>query len=407
MKPTDFKEDEVTFTASSTGGTSLVSDDDYFAATFSDLIVIKSGVGVFYRTALSKKLAGKVVSVSPVIQELTEGFNGRASPADLETLFQLIHLYATAPRADTSALVSFQNQQRSFLINREATPGSAFQDSLIAALYGDHPRRRAPTLEVIDNLDLERSLALYKDRFADMGDFTFIFVGNFEIDQLKSLAQTYLGTLPTSPREETWRNVDPGLPDGVIKKAARKGQEPQGQVGIIFHGPFAYNRPNRHHLRSLQAVLDIKLREELREERAGIYNASVQSGASDKPDSTYTFSVFFGCDPERAEELIEAVFAEIKEMKGEENLDEYVEKVQEQQRRQRETNLEQNAFWLGTLNFYYQHPDENLLDVFTYVDVIDALTSDDIREAARRYLNTDRYVQVVLYPDSESGDSEN
>ncbi len=409
MKPTDFKEDEVVFSATSDGGTSLVSDDDYFDATFSDILVMKSGVGVFDRTALSKKLTGKVVTVSPSIQELSEGFNGRASPDDLETLFQLIHLYATAPRIDTSAVVSFQNQQRSFLINREATPGSAFQDSLIAALYGDHPRRQVPTIEQIDNLDAEKSLALYKDRFADTGDFTFFFVGNFEIETLKTLAQTYLGTLPSTPREETWRDVDPGLPEGVIKKDARKGQEQQGQVALIFQGPFTYTRQNRHHLRSLQAVLDIKLREELREERGGIYNASVQSGASDRPDTTYSITVFFGCDPKRAEELIGAVFAEIEEMKGDENLDEYVDKVKEQQRRQRETGLEQNNFWLYQLSFYYGHPNEDLLDVFTYTDVIDALTSDDIRKAARAYLNTDNYVQVVLYPDadSESGDSEN
>ena len=406
MKPTDFKEDEVRFTASSDGGTSLVSDDDYFVATFADLLVIKSGVGVFDQTALSKKLTGKVVSVSPFISETGEGLNGRASPADLETLFQLIHLYVTAPRADSSALISFQNQQKAFLVNRQATPGSAFQDSLIAAFYGDNPRRQVPTVEQIDNLDLQKALTIYKDRFADTDDFTFIFVGNFDVETLKTLAQTYLGTLPATEREETWRDVEPDLPEGTVVKVARKGQDPQGQVGIIFHGPIVYDREHRHRLRSLEAVLDIKLREELREERAGIYNASVQSSAGDTPDPSYTLSVFFGCDPERAEELTQAVFAEIEEVKGDENLDEYIEKVQEQQRRQRETSLEQNGFWLGTLSFYYEHPDEDLLDVFRYGDLIDSLTGEDVREAARQYLN-DRYVQVTLVPESGSGNSEN
>ena len=408
MKPTDFKEDEVRFTASSPGGHSLVSDDDYFVGAFADLLVIKSGVGVFNRTALSKKLTGKVVSVSPYIGELSEGLSGRASPADLETLFQLIHLYVTAPRADTSALVSFQNQQRSFLVNRQATPSSAFQDSLIAALYGDHPRRQMLTIEQLDKLDLQKALAIYQDRFADTDDFTFIFVGNFDPDTLKALAQTYLGTLPATPREETWRDVDSGLPEGVVVKNAYKGQDPKSQVALIFHGPFIYDRLHRHRLRALEGVLDIKLREELREERAGIYSASVQSSASEKPDSTYTFSVFFGCDPERAQELIQAVFDEIEEVKGDEDLSEYIDKVKAQQRRQRETSLEQNGFWLGTLNFYYSHENEDLLDVHRYNELIDSLTAEDIREAARHYL-ADRYVQVVLYPEnfSESGDAEN
>ena len=405
MKPTDFKEDEVRFTASSPGGHSLVGDDDYFNAAYSDLLVIKSGVGAFGQTALSKKLTGKVVSVTPFVGELSEGLNGRASPADLETLFQLIHLYVTAPRADTSALISFQNQQRSFLVNRDATPSSAFQDSLIAAFYGDHPRRQVPTIEQLDNLDLQKALAIYQDRFADTDDFTFIFVGNFEIEALKTLAQTYLGTLPITPREETWRDVEPELPQGVVAKNAYKGQDPQGQVALIFHGPFTYDRLHRHRLRSLEGVLDIKLREELREERSGIYSAAVQSSASEKPDSTYTISVFFGCDPERAEELIEAVFAEIDSLKGDEDLSEYIDKVKEQQRRQRETSLEQNGFWLNTLNFYYSRENEDLLDVHRYTELIDSLTGEDVRQAARHYLD-DRYIQVVLYPEnfSESGE---
>jgi len=407
MKPTDFKEDEVLFSASSPGGSSLASDEDYFDATFADILVTKSGVGAFDQTALQKKLAGKVVSVSPYIGELGEGLNGRASPADLETLFQLIHLYATASRADTTALVSFQNQQRSFLVNREATPASAFQDSLIAAFYGDHPRRQVPTLEQLDDLDLQKAHALYRDRFADMDDFTFIFVGNFDPDTLTALAQTYLGTLPATPREETWRDVGPDLPDGVVEKAAYKGQEPQSQVALVFHGPFDYNRLNRHRLRALEGVLDIKLREELREERAGIYSASVQSSSSDTPDPTYTLSVYFGCDPKRAEELIQAIFDEMDTVKGDDNLDEYIDKVQEQQRRQRETSLEQNGFWLGTLDFYYEHPDEDLLDVLRYEELIDSLTADDIRQAAREYLRNDRYVQVVLYPASDAEDTAN
>lgn len=407
MKPTDFKEDEVRFTASSPGGHSLVGDDEYFDALFADVLVIKSGVGVFDQTALSKKLTGKVVSVSPYIGELGEGLRGSASPADLETLFQLIHLYVTAPRADTSALVSFQNQQRSFLVNRQATPSSAFQDSLIAAFYGDHPRRQMLTIEQLDHLDLRNALAIYRDRFADTDDFTFIFVGHFDPDTLKTLAQTYLGTLPATPREETWRDVGPDLPEGTIAKNAYKGQDPQSQVGLIFHGPFTYDRLHRHRLRALEGVLDIKLREELREERAGIYSASVQSSASERPDSSYTVSVFFGCDPERAEELIQAVFAEIEKVKGDEDLSEYVDKVKEQQRRQRETSLEQNGFWLGVLDFYYDHENEDLLDVYRYNELIDSLTAEDVREAARMYLN-DEYVQVVLYPENflESGDPE-
>lgn len=406
MKPTDFKEDEVRFSAFSPGGTSLYTDEEDFTASQAAALVARSGLGAFDRTALQKKLAGKVASVSPYIGELEEGLGGSASPQDLETLFQLIHLHFISPRADSSALLAFQNQQRSFLQNRNLTPFSAFQDSIITALYGDNLRRQVPTLEQVNALDLNAAFRIYQDRFADAGDFTFIFVGNFDKQQLKSLAQTYLGTLPTTGREEAWRDVAPDLPEGVVEKEAFKGEDQQSQVALVFNGPFDYTRENRHLLRSLEGVVNIKLREELREERAGVYSTAVQSSTTDRPDETYQFIVFFGCAPDRVEELVDAVFAEIDELKNEGISADYLDKVKEQQRRERETNLEENSFWVGTLDFYYTHTDENILDILSYGDLIDTIDEKDIQAAARQYLNADRFVKVVLYPASGSGSSD-
>ena len=99
-KQTDFKNDEVVFRAFSPGGHSLVSDDDHVSATYAAQLVSGSGVGPHDNVTLDKLLAGQRVSVSPYIEELFEGFSGSGSPEDMETLFQLITLYATEPRLD-------------------------------------------------------------------------------------------------------------------------------------------------------------------------------------------------------------------------------------------------------------------------------------------------------------------
>ncbi len=396
MKPTDFKADEVLFTAYSNGGTSLYSDEDYFDATLADLIVQRSGAGDFDQNSLRQKLAGKVVAVNSYVTELTEGFSGRASRVDLETLFQLVHLYATRPRADEAALRSFQNHQRAQLINRQANPASAFSDSLYVAFYGNHARRRLLTIDDIDSLSTEKSLAFFRERFADFGDFTFIFVGSFQVDQLVALARTYLGTLPSQGRQESWRDVEPELPEGAVTKVAYKGQEPKSRVGIVFHGPFAYSRVQDHRLQSLQMVLNMRIREELREARGGIYSASVQAGAVRLPRPQYTFSIYFGCAPERVDELTRAVFDEIEKIKSDAPLADYVARVKEQQRQAHRVRLETNSFWLAALQQAYRH-DESLLPVLHYEDLISTLGPDDIREAARSWL-VDRYIQVKLMP---------
>ena len=399
LKPTDFKQDEVIFRAFSPGGSSLVEDDQYLDASTADALVSRSGVGAFDRTALQKKLSGKVASVSPYISELEEGLRGAASPEDLETLFQLIYLYFTAPRADSSALAAYQNEQIAFLTNRASTPFGPFQDSLIVALCGDHPRCKVPTIEQVQNLDLQNAYRIYQDRFADAGDFTFLFVGNFDLDELQTLAQSYLGTLPTTGRTETWRDMVPDPPGGVVTKTVKKGQAPQSQVALIFRGPFDYDRLSRHRLRSLEGVLDIRLREELRENRAGVYSTTVQSSVSDEPEAEYQLVIVFGCDPERAEELSQAVFEEIEDIKTEGVSADNLAKVKEQQRRERETSLEENSFWLGVLDFYYSQEEEDLLDVLRYNEMIESLTAEDIQNAARQYLNEGSYVKAVLYPE--------
>ena len=400
LKPTTFRKDRVVFTAFSPGGTSLVGDSAYFTASLADLLVRRSGVGDFDQSSLVKRLTGTVASVSPVIGELSEGFGGSASTQDLETLFQLIFLYATEPRLDESALRSFQNHQRAQLANREATPGGAFQDTLFTAFYANNSRRKLMSVDQIDALRADEALAFYRDRFADMEDFIFIFVGDFELGRIRTLATQYLGALPATDRDETWRDVEPDLPLGAVVKEVHKGQDPQSRVALIFHGPLDYTRINRHLLSVLEAVLSMRLREELREARGAIYSASVRSSATRLPRGAYTMNVFFGCAPEHSEELIQAVFHEIARIQTDLELEPYLTKVKQQQRRTRETSLEQNGFWMDTLRFYFENESEDITDIIRYDELIHDVTTEDVRGAARSWL-ADRYVQVTLLPEGK------
>lgn len=405
VKPTDFKEDEVRLTASSPGGLSQIADDAYPQARHAASVVQRSGVGAFTQTALQKKLAGVNASVSPSIGGTEEGFSGTASPEDLETLFQLVHLYATAPRADSSALAAYQRQQRAFLQNRANTPGAAFQDSLTATLYGDHPRVQPPTIAEIDALDRQRLLDIYRERFADASDFTFTVVGNVALDTLETYARTYLGTLPTADRDDTVRDVQPDLPETAVTTEVRAGMGQRSRVLMLFHGPVAYDRATRHRLQSLSDVLAIRLRKELREERSGVYGVGVRASTQGDPDPKYTLSISFTCDPDRVEELVAATKSELDAVRQGETSADDVAKVQEQQRRSRETALQTNRFWTRQLDFTYTTDGEDPAQILRYTDLVDSITQDFITETANSYLNPDRYVQAVLYPEAADAGS--
>lgn len=397
LKPTDFKNDQILFSAYSPGGNSLLPEADYVPALTAAAIVAQSGVGDFSLIELEKKLAGKVAGVSPSIGTLEEGLSGSASPQDAETLFQLIHLYFTRPRADSSAYLSYQSRIRAYLANRNADPGTALGDTLALTLARYHYRARPWSEATLEAMDLQRSLAIYRERFADASDFTFLFVGNLDPAQFRSLAARYLATLPNLSREESWR--DPGItpPKGVIKKAVYKGLEPQSQVEIVFTGPFQWDRQNRYDINALAAVLRIKLRETLREDKGGTYGVGVGADPARDPRPEYEFSISFGCAPERVDELTRLVFQQIDSLKQAGIAETYVQKVQETQRRKNETDLKRNGYWLNVLEFYDSHQ-ESLLDILETERYIDGLTPEAIRRAARQYLNPENYVQVTLYP---------
>ncbi len=194
IKPTDFKADEIVFSAYSEGGSSLVPDRDVMSASLASQIVQLGGLGQFNRIDLGKKMAGKAVNARANIGLTTEGLNGTASPKDLETLLQLVHLSFTAPRLDTTAFQAFKAQVTPQLTNRGANPDAVFFDTITVTMTQNHARGRPITLAAFNEVDPNRALQIYQDRFAEAGDFTFLFVGNVDLATLKPFVEKYLAT---------------------------------------------------------------------------------------------------------------------------------------------------------------------------------------------------------------------
>ncbi len=399
LKPTTFKADEVWLSATSPGGTSLLSDEEEVVASGAAGYVASSGVGAFDEVALGKKLAGQIVSVRPVISGETEGFSGRAAPGDLETLFQLVYLYTTAPRKDPNAFQASLAQTRAFLSNQVTTPRAAFQDTLSQTLVNYHPRSQSLSqyLVDLDRVDLDQAFAFYQDRFADISDFTFVLVGAFEPDAVRPLVETYLASLPGGGRDEEAREILMMPPDGVVEKTVRAGVEPQAQVAIVFHGEMdADDREDRVRVRAMTDVLSKMLREELREDRGGVYGVGVRPSI-DQDTDRYQVSISFGADPERVDELVAAVFEQVEAIKAGDALPEHLAAFQEQQRRGRETNLQENRYWLSILTEAARR-DEDAQDAIGEPDLAAVLVMDDISYTARNTLDPESYVRVTLLP---------
>ena len=398
LKPTDFQNDQVAVSGFSPGGHSLVTEGQHSSAVFATTILGESGLGEFSQIELSKALAGKVAGAQTFIDELEEGVSAFASPQDLETMFQLLYLRFTAPRLEDEAFQSLMSKMKILLHNRLSQPGAVFGDRLSEALSQGHPRRRPLSAETLSEIDPEAALEVYRQRFADASDFTFIIVGNFEPEGIAPLVRTYLASLPAADRQETWRDIGVRRPEDVVKVEVEKGLEPKAQVQILFSGDAEWSRENQHQLGSLARVLRIRLREILREDLGATYGTSVGGGISWRPHEEYSFSISFGCAPDEVDSLVDEVFTEIERLKAEGIEQSYVDKIEEIQRRRRETSLKENGFWISGLKSYYSKDlDPRLLLEFD--DLLEGVTPESVQQAARDYLNPERYVLGILKPE--------
>jgi zinc protease len=398
LKPTPFKQDEIVFRAFSPGGASLAPDVDWIPASTAAQVISAGGVGALSALDLRRVLAGVAANASPSISMYEEGLNGGGSPKDLEALFQLIHLRFTQPRADAQLFEVIREQTKAALANQAASPGFAFSEALNEIMTRQHPRGRSMTPALVDEMSLDRSLAFYRDRFADASDFTFVFVGTIDLTAIRPLVERYIASLPSTRRGETWRDVGLRAPRGsVIERRVEQGIEPRSQTQLIFTGPFEYTQDRRTAIRAMAMVLQTRLRNVLREDLGGTYSVSVGASYSRIPEPDYRVTIGFGSDPQRTDALQDRVLAEIEAFKKDGPSERDVNDTREALLREFESGTMQNGYLLTQITGRYQSG-ESVEQFFAIADTYRSLTGSDIHEAARTYLNAGSYVLVTLMP---------
>jgi zinc protease len=398
LKPTTFNNNQISFFSFSPGGTSLISNDDYQSAANATSILASSGLGQFNAMQLPKILNGKAAAAMPYISERTEGISGSAAPADLETALQMTHLYFTAPRKDTVIFKSFISRAKSALANRENDPTSMFNDTISAVLNNYNTRRTGPNVSKLGQINLDKAYTIYRDRFADASDFTFFFVGNFEVEKIKPLLERYLASLPALRRKEEARDLGIHIPDGEISKVVSKGTENKSTVLMVLSGKYEYGASNNLELDALKEVVTFKMLERLRETEGGVYTPSVRVNYIKYPESRYAFLISFGCAPANREKLIAAAQEELKNIRENGPSASDLQKFIAEEKNSTEAALKTNNFWLGYLSNQYQNK-ESLDVIFEHQDQLERLTTDRLKAAAMKYLNERNLITFSLLPE--------
>ena len=402
LLPTTLKADQILFRATAPGGTSLASDADFFSARVADDVIPAGGVGAFSQVVIDKLLNGKSLALQPFISEIREGMRGGSAPRDLETMFQLIYLRFTAPRADPTVFAAMKAGALAMLADQSASPDVLFNQTLVSALSGNNPRRQPETSASVAEWNLDTSLAFYKARFADASNFTFVFVGSFTLEAMRPLVETYIASLPATRAHETWRDQGVRPPAGVVQTTVRKGIAPKSEVAIVFGGPFEYNDANKLSLDVVTLLLQSRLSEAIREELGGTYSITVQSQSAKIPRPEYRLRIDWTCDPARTQSLVQRVMTEIEFVRQTQLMPDQVSRVRGVLAQDFEKDSVDNGYLLAQISRRYDDGDgANVGAAVQAPRQMSELSGAVIQQAARRYLDPDNYVRVTLMPETK------
>ncbi len=400
IKPTVFRKEEILFSGFLPGGHSVVSDEDFIPARSAVAILNDSGWGRFSAVQLRRKLAGRILRVGPSLDELRHGLKGSTRREDLEIALQVAYLALTAPRRDEEAFEAYRERTRTHLLNRLAKPELFFSDTVQRVFYADHLRKRPWDLAVLDKLNLDRSLRVYAERFGSCRGLTWIFVGDLDVQAVEPWVCRYLGGLPAERPATPWKDHGIRPVQGCVHHLVVKGQDPKSRVLMFFHGDFPWSVDERHRFSSLLRALNIRLRERIREEEGGTYSIWASGWTERYPVPAFQIRIGFGCAPSRVPELMASVRAVVDGLCTNRLSDVELTKVKETQLREHEVALERNEFWLQTLDFCRWNGEDPRAVILGFPKRVEALSADDIRRAADRYLATNNFATFVLRPES-------
>lgn len=400
IRPTTLKNDEILMDAWRWGGTNKYPVADKENAANAAIIVQQMGVKDMSPVDIRKFMAGKIFSVSPYMNDHEEGIEGRSSVKDFETFLQMMYLYFTHPRRDETRFKSYINNQKASLQFLSKDPGASYSDTVQKIVYNNHPWAEGiPKPEDYDKINLDRAMAIYNQVFSNAHGMHFTFVGNIDPQQAKPLLEKYIGSLPSSPKENTYTDVGLRMLKGLTEIAIKRGKEPKAMINLMFEGDVPYNRDNRLHLSALLEVLNIKIIEKLREDMSGMYGGGMGGSVMMRPYEHYSVSANIPCGPENVDKLSAALLDIIKDAqeKGIEQKD--WDKVKETWKKQYHVNLQSNDYWLSSLSNAFINKDdpENILD---YEQKINSITVQDLQNAAKKFLTLNNMVKAVMYPEN-------
>ncbi len=399
VRPSMLKADEVILSGYSAGGSSVLDDEYYLEGCILSSLMSNSGIGEHSAVELTKVLAGKMAGLSTYVSEHSHGVNGRSTPADIETLLQLLYLNFTAPRFSETDFETFRRRLRSNYENQATDPDYLAEKRYAEVVYGGALREMPFSIDMIDSLRFEDFAKVHERLFSNGENFRFTIVGNVDLDTLKPLVELYIGSIKGEAEREkmTLRDLGVRAVKGVVQDNFNvKMEQPKVGVQMLYWGESVeYTLRNRVIMSYFKAALDDLLLESVREELGGTYGVGVSMSIQKRPFEHYQISLRYDTNEKQIEQMQHTVMAQIDKIAAEGVTKERMDKTREYLLKSFGNTKEHNSGWLSYINSLYINNIDYITD---YEQAILSITSDDVKAMAQSVLADGNRAEVIMHP---------
>ena len=398
VKQTQFKADEIIFTASANRGTATLSDDNTIDIKNLDVVLSSNGLGTYTEIDLQKYLAGKQVSVGLSIDNTSTDISGQSTPKDLPTLMELLYMTMTDVTITEDEFKSLQSKFAGILRNQESNPQYQFSRDAMKSLIGN-PRSLPITSADVEAANRENILKIIHSMTTNAADFKFIFVGNIDMAAFRPLVEQYIATLPANAKKAATKIMeDPTMEvrDGKINDTyTAKMETPQTTVVIMATGTLDYTPKNVQVASVVGQILSKRLLDTVREDMGAVYSIGASCRMSRQAGKNVSLSTQFPMKPELKQEVLDFIAAEIDRMKGNVTQDE-VNTVIEFMVKSAVEAKEKNGSWMNAIDGWAF----NGVDTFNgNVETLKSITIADVQKFLTDLMAQGNYAIVIQDPE--------
>lgn len=400
LKQTDLTAGQILFRAVAKGGTAWLPDSLAPSIIFFNDAITQAGLGKLTNSELSKYLAGKHVSLSFNAETDKRVLSGTSTPGDLRYLMEMIYMIMTDVTLTADEFEAMLGQYDALLHNQEADPEYQFGKTVLSDLYSS-PKQRALTGELLGQVSRDEITSIAAGLTANAADFTFIFVGDLDINTMRGLVEQYIASLPSDPANSTAERPLRDNPALDIKPGTSTHIEtmnmksPQTYAFVMQWADIPFSMRNSQLASIAGQILSSRLIDTVREKEGAVYSIWATGSLDRIGTQNASLMTQFPMKPQMRDKVLGIISEQIAAMSREVDGAELA-KAKEYMTKQYTAAREENGEWIRQMA-------GTALDgidcINGNIESLNAITAADVAAFVKAMTDQGNYRVVILEPE--------